>query len=72
MRLLLASVLVVGLVGAGCGPGTNKSSVGPTVNEFRSKLTLDGKPMTFPEGENVSVTLTNKEGASSAVSASVQ
>jgi len=63
MRVLCVAVLVVGLAlaAAGCA---KKPFDGPTVDAFNGRLTHDGKPVSFPEGENVVLQLFHEKGQS--------
>src|SRR5262249_6405685 len=45
---------------AGCGP--KKSFDGPTVDAFTGRLTHDGKPVTFPESETVTLSVFHEKG----------
>ena len=65
MRVLPGFVLIGGLVlaAAGCGYGRPKYYEGPTVEAFSGQVTQAGKPVTFPEDEEVIVRLTTLEGA---------
>jgi hypothetical protein len=47
----LLVLLVFGMSLVGCGKG--KMYDGPTVDAFNGRLTHDGKPASFPPGENV-------------------
>jgi hypothetical protein len=65
MRVLPGCVLIgaLVLVAAGCGSNRPKYYDGPTVEAFSGQLTQDGKPVTFPEDEEVIVRFTTLEGA---------
>ena len=66
MRALLTSFAIAGVVlaGAGCRPsaGPNKYYNGPTIPVFSGRVVQDGKPVTFPEDEEVIVQCTLTEG----------
>jgi len=53
MRLLtsLLATAVVGLALVGCG--SSKPYDGPTVDAFNGRLTHNGKPVSFPQGDRV-------------------
>ncbi len=64
MRLLsrIVPLLALGLGVVGC---TSKSQFdGPMVEAFTGRLTHNGKPVSFPEGETVSLTLFHEKGQS--------
>jgi hypothetical protein len=58
----LALILGLGGLTAGCGP--RKSFDGPTVDAFTGRLAHDGKPVSFPEGEQVEVRVHHEKGES--------
>jgi hypothetical protein len=63
---LIARTALLGIVLAaapGCGPG--KTFDGPTVDAFTGKLVADGKPVTFPPGEDVFLRSYHQETAKS-------
>jgi hypothetical protein len=62
MRTLgsIAVFLGLGMVVVGCGP--RKSFDGPTVDAFTGRLTHDGRPVTFTEGETVSLDVYHETG----------
>ena len=62
MRRLCRAALIsaLGLVVAGCGQ--KKSFDGPTVDAFNGRLAQDGKPVTFPEGESVTLEVYHETG----------
>jgi hypothetical protein len=64
MRVLLGFVLVVGLVwtSLGCGTGRKPFYDGPKISAFSGQVVQDGKPVTFPEDEEVRVHCTVVEG----------
>jgi hypothetical protein len=51
MRMQGCIILLLLLSLSGCGP--RKSFDGPTVDAFVGRLTHDGKPVTFPDNEEV-------------------
>jgi hypothetical protein len=54
MRWVVCVLLATcGLGMAGCGP--SRSFDGPTVDAFVGRLTVDGKPVAFREGEDVTL-----------------
>jgi hypothetical protein len=55
-----ALVLALGLVVSGCGP--RKPFTGPTVDAFNGRLTHDGKPVSFPDGESVMLEVYHQTG----------
>jgi hypothetical protein len=62
MRVVCVAVLIAGLaVAAGCA---RKPFDGPTVDAFNGRLTHDGKPVSFPEGEDVTLQLFHEKGQS--------
>jgi hypothetical protein len=65
MRLVsrVVSLLVLGLGVIGCSSAKNQFD-GPMLDEFTGRLTAGGKPVSFPEGENVSLTLFHEKGKS--------
>jgi hypothetical protein len=62
MRVLFctALALVLGLAAIGC----KKRFDGPTIDAFSGKLVQDGKPVTFPEGEQVLLQVFHEKGQS--------
>jgi hypothetical protein len=66
MRTALGFAVIGGLVLtiAGCSARKNSSSYydGPTVEAFSGRIVQDGKPVTFPENEEVRVQFTLIEG----------
>jgi hypothetical protein len=66
MRVLLSAFAIAGMVlaSAGCQPrpGPNKYYNGPTVPAFSGQVVQDGKPVTFPEYEEVRIRCTLTEG----------
>jgi hypothetical protein len=64
MRVFLGIVLLVvlGLANLGCGP--KKPFDGPTVDAFVGRVTQDGKPVSFPEGEEVTLRVWHEKGQS--------
>ena len=66
MRVLLTSFVIAGMVfaGAGCEPRAvpNKYYNGPTVAAFSGQVVQDGKPVTVPENQEVSIQCTLTEG----------
>ena len=57
MRVRLGFALIAGLVGTalGCGYGPKPYYEGPKVSAFSGQVVQDGKPVTFPEDEEVRV-----------------
>jgi hypothetical protein len=51
-----------GLASTGCGP--SKPFDGPTVDAFVGRVTQDGKPVSFPESEQVILTVYHEKGQS--------
>jgi hypothetical protein len=64
MRLLCSAALVAGLCLASAGCGPRKSFDGPTVDAFNGRVTHDGKPVSFPDGEQASLTLFHEKAQS--------
>jgi hypothetical protein len=63
MRALLGFVLTAGLVWTALGCGGRKPYYdGPKISAFSGQLVQDGKPVTFPEDEEVRVHCTVIEG----------
>ena len=66
MWALLTSFAIAGVVlaGAGCRPsaGPNKYYNGPTIRAFSGGVMQDGRPVTFPEDEEVIVQCALIEG----------
>ena len=66
MRVLLTSFAIAGMVlaSAGCRPSAvpNKYYNGPTISAFSGQVVQDGKPVTFPEDEEVLIQCTLTEG----------
>ena len=64
MRMLLGLVLMAGLAwtAVGCRYGPKPYYEGPTVAAFSGQVLQDGKPVTFPEDEEVIVKFTVIEG----------
>jgi hypothetical protein len=54
MRYIMTAALpaVMALIAAGCG---SDKFDGPTVDAFTGRLTKDGKPVTFPDSESVTL-----------------
>jgi len=65
MRLNLAALLLFasGFVLLGCAEKSALKFVGPTVDTFTGQVVHDGKPVTFPEGDGVSVQVITEQGA---------
>lgn len=65
MRSFLMVVVLAGfgLASMGCGP--KKPFDGPTVDAFNGKVTQDGKPVSFPENEEVSLELVHHQSTQS-------
>lgn len=64
MRNCIALVAAVGCVAlVGCGERTAKFD-GPTVDKFVGKVVHNGKPVAFPDGEEVSLKLFHEKGQS--------
>src|SRR5262249_30672020 len=61
MRVLSLAVLIVGLAASGC---KKKPFDGPTVDAFTGRLPPDRKPITFPEGEELTLQLFHEKGQS--------
>jgi hypothetical protein len=57
MRVWLGFALIAGLAGTalGCGRGPKPYYEGPKVAAFSGQVVQDGKPVTFPEDEEVRV-----------------
>jgi hypothetical protein len=66
MRVLFAMVLVPGLVFAtgGCDGPKNTQYDGPKVDTFTGRLTHDGKPVSFPDGDYVQLKVFHEKGTS--------
>ena len=66
MRMLLGLVLMAGLAwtAVGCRYGPKPYYEGPKVAAFSGQVVQDGKPVTFPEDEEVIVKFTVIEGES--------
>ena len=64
MRVRLGFVLIAGLVWTvlGCGSGRKPYYDGPKISAFSGQVVQDGKPVTFPEDEEVRVHCTVIEG----------
>jgi hypothetical protein len=64
MRVLLSFILIAGLVwtAVGCGSGAKPYYDGPKIPAFSGQVVQDGKPVTFPEDEEVRVHCTVIEG----------
>jgi hypothetical protein len=64
MRVLLSLILIAGLAWAsvGCGYGPKPYYDGPKVAAFSGQVVHNGKPVTFPEDEEVRVHCTVIEG----------
>jgi hypothetical protein len=63
MKVRLGFVLIAGLVGTALGCGGRKPYYdGPKVPAFSGQVVQNGKPVTFPEDEDVSVHCTVIEG----------
>jgi len=64
MRVHLVALLlfVSGFALLGCAEKSAIKFVGPTVDTFTGKIIHDGKPVTFPEGEEVSVQVVTEQG----------
>jgi len=64
MRRLLGFILMVGLTwtAAGCGSGRKPFYDGPKVSSFSGQVLQDGKPVTFPEDEEVVIKFVVTEG----------
>src|SRR5579883_2486168 len=62
MRQLRDTIVILGLgfIVAGCGP--KKPFDGPTVDAFVGRLTHDGKPVTFSEGQSVTLEVYHETG----------
>jgi hypothetical protein len=63
MRYLMTAALTaaLGFLATGCGSGKFD---GPTVDAFTGKLVKDGKPVTFPAGENVELKVIHEKAQS--------
>jgi hypothetical protein len=57
-RIVLAAVLALAV--AGC----SRRFPGPTVDAFNGKVTQDGKPVSFPEGDKAELKLFHEKGQS--------
>src|SRR5262249_41835246 len=64
MRWFLSLVLLAGLGLANTGCGSSKPVDGPTVDAFVGQGTPHGKPVSFPEGEQVTMMLYHEKGQS--------
>jgi hypothetical protein len=64
MRLMLAVFALVALTFTTMGCNSDKAKYGPTVDAFNGKLTHDGKPVSFPAGEDVSLKVFHEKGTS--------
>jgi hypothetical protein len=66
MRVPFSLILMVGSVGlaVGCGYGPKPYYEGPKVSSFSGRVVQDGKPVTFPDSEEVRVVFTVIEGDS--------
>jgi hypothetical protein len=64
MRVLLSLILIAGLAwtAVGCGYGPKPYYDGPKVPAFAGQVVQNGKPVTFPEDEEVRVQCTVIEG----------
>jgi hypothetical protein len=64
MRFVGAVVLLTGgcLALAGCGGSDDKPPDLPTVDAFHGRLTQDGKPVRFPQGEEVELQVFHEKG----------
>src|SRR4051812_46818825 len=66
MRLfagMLALAAVLGFTVIGCGPPRAKFE-GPTVPAFNGRLLAGGKPVQFPEGEDIFIKVFHEKGQS--------
>jgi len=64
MRQVCAIVLTTVLAAViGCG-GNRKNFDGPTVDAFTGKVVQDGKPVSLPKGEDITLTLFHEKGQS--------
>jgi hypothetical protein len=62
MRVWSCAALLAGLALAAGGCGPRKSYDGPTVDSFTGKLTHDGKDVSFPESEEVTLQVAHEKG----------
>jgi hypothetical protein len=64
MRVLSSAALVAGLWLAAVGCGPRKNFDGPTVDAFTGKLVQNGKPVTLPADEEVTLRVFHEKGQS--------